>query len=157
MAANAVAPNILLLQFSIGSSIGVAATTVIGHSLGEERADQACRTVRLSLVLAVVCLTPTTILFMIMRRSLTSMFAMDEAVEQQLADLFKVVQVFAVFDNIQATLTGVLNGAGRQSIAAPLITICYWLIGLPIGVVLGFGFFGISALGLEGLWYGMIV
>merc|ERR1712032_646001 len=65
MAANAVAPNILLLQFSIGSSIGVAATTVIGHSLGEERADQACRTVRLSLVLAVVCLTPTTILFMI--------------------------------------------------------------------------------------------
>lgn len=50
------------------------------------------------------------------------------------------------------TLTGVIVGAGRQAITAPVLAIGYWVLGLPAGALLAF--WG-PQLGLFGLWLGM--
>lgn len=157
MAANAIAPQIVVIQYAIGSSLSTAASTVIGNSLGEERAEQARRTARLSMLMVPVLLIPTTILVLISRYQLPLIFSQDAAVDQMVRDLLLVTQVFCIFDSHQATLTGILIGVGKQAIAAPLIIICYWIVGVPIGIILAFGFFGGRSLGLQGLWFGMVI
>merc|ERR1712008_59575 len=57
----------------------------------------------------------------------------------------------------QAGLSGILVGAGKQGIAAPLIFTCYWLVGVPLGCMLAFGAFGMHPHGLVGIWIGMLV
>lgn len=157
MAANAIAPQIALVQYAIGGSISIAATTVIGNSLGEQRANQARRAARISILLVPLCWIPSTILVFALRRPLPRIFSQDAVVVQMVEDLLLITQVFSIFDNHQAALTGILTGARKQAVAAPLIVICYWIVGVPTGIVLAFGFLGSPALGLHGLWYGMTI
>jgi len=156
-AANAIAPNIVVTQYSIGGALSNAATTIVGNSLGEEHADQARRTARLCILMVPLFLTPTTILVLALRWRLPLLFTHDEAVVQMVRELLLITQLYAICDSCQATLTGILYGVGKQAIAAPLIVVCYWIVGLPIRLVLGFGFFGFPAFGMRGLWFGMDV
>lgn len=48
---------------------------------------------------------------------------------------------------------GVAVGAGWQSMVALLNTGCYYIVGLPIGAVLGYVF----KLGVKGIWSGMLL
>jgi MATE family multidrug resistance protein len=60
---------------------------------------------------------------------------------------------FQFFDGIQITATGALRGAGNTS--APFYTqlICFWVVGMPLGILLGFHF----RLGAVGLWWGLLI
>ena len=51
-------------------------------------------------------------------------------------------------------LAGILIGAGRQGLAAPFIFLAYWVVGIPLGAYLALG---PPALGLPGLWVGLLV
>jgi len=157
LAANGIAPQIVKMQSSIGVSLGIAATTIIGNSLGEGRADQAHRAARLCLCLVPLCLIPTTLLVISLRRPLPLLFTQDVVVVQMTRDLLLIMQVFSIFDQYQATLTGILYGVGKQSIAAPMVIVCYWIYGLPIRLAFAFGCLGIQGFGLRGLWGGMVV
>jgi len=157
LAANAIAPQIVVTQYCFGASLSCAATTVIGNLLGEGRAGQARRAACLCVSLVLPCLIPVAIFVYFARQSLPSFFTEDMVVAKLVGDLLLVAQVFCIFDGHQAALTGIINGVGKQAVAAPLIFASYWLIGIPIGVVLAFGFFGVQPLGIFGLWYGMIV
>lgn len=54
-------------------------------------------------------------------------------------------------DGTQAVLSGVVRGAGLQPSAARLNLLSYYVLGLPLGALLAFGF----KLGLVGLWVGL--
>lgn len=56
-------------------------------------------------------------------------------------------------NSIQPILHGVVVGAGWQSMVALLNTGCYYIVGLPIGAVLGYVF----KLGVKGIWSGMLL
>lgn len=51
-------------------------------------------------------------------------------------------------------LTGAIIGAGAQSVTTPVLLVSYWLLGLPLGA---FFAFASPALGLLGIWLGMII
>ena len=57
---------------------------------------------------------------------------------------------YAFCDGLQMCLTGIIVGAGRQRIAAPICVVSYWLLGLPLGAALAF--LAPPRLGLLGLW-----
>jgi len=160
LAVNAIAPTTVCLQYSIGGSLSCAATTVIGNLVGEGRANSARRAACLTLLLVPLCLTPTTLVLLALRHQLPYVFTQDEVIAQMIRHLLLITQIFAILDSHQAALTGILTGAGKQAVAAPLIIISYWLFGVPIGVVLAFGLFRARVFdltGLTGLWVGMIV
>ena len=52
---------------------------------------------------------------------------------------------------LQVVLTGSLKGSGRQYVGAALVFIAYYIIGLPLGIVLALKL----DLGALGLWTGM--
>jgi MATE family multidrug resistance protein len=54
---------------------------------------------------------------------------------------------------VQINATGALRGAGNTT--SPLLTqlFCYWAVGMPLGIWLGFH----ERLGAAGLWWGLLI
>eukprot|EP00257_Ricinus_communis_P019646 XP_015578694.1 protein DETOXIFICATION 41 [Ricinus communis] len=50
-------------------------------------------------------------------------------------------------------MTGVAIGSGWQAVVAYVNLTTYYVIGLPIGCVLGF----LTSLGVAGIWWGIII
>jgi len=157
LATNAILPYLAVCQYAIGGSLSVAATTVVGNLLGEGLPKQARRAGYLCVGIVFPCILPSTIMLLAFTKSLAQYFTEDEVVVEMFCNLLPIVQLFCIFDSHQAALTGVLAGAGKQAISAPLITVSYWIVGLPVGLVLAFGFFSVQPIGLGGLWYGMLL
>jgi multidrug resistance protein, MATE family len=67
--------------------------------------------------------------------------------------LLLIAAGFQFFDGVQITATGALRGAGNTH--APFLTqlLAYWVIGMPLGVLLGFH----EKLGATGLWLGLLI
>lgn len=55
-------------------------------------------------------------------------------------------------DGMNATIGGVLRGAGRQELGALLNLASYWGVGLPTAYLLAHGL----GMGLRGLWAGLV-
>ena len=65
--------------------------------------------------------------------------------------LLLVGAAFQFFDGVQITATGALRGAGNTHAGLYVQIVGYWVVGLPLGVWLGFG----RKMGAVGLWIGL--
>merc|ERR1712117_315354 len=92
----------------------------------------------------------------ILRKVIAGLFTTDDSILNSIAALLPITLAFSFIDSHQAALTGVIQGVGRQHVAAPVVFVCYWILGVPLGVCLALGAFG-TRWGLEGLWTGMLV
>jgi MATE family multidrug resistance protein len=84
---------------------------------------------------------------------LARVFTPDRGVIAAAVPLLLVAAGFQFFDGIQITVTGALRGAGNT--LAPFFThlVCYWIIGMPLGILLCFR----AHLGAAGLWLGLLI
>jgi len=62
-----------------------------------------------------------------------------------------IAALFQVSDGIQVVGLGSLRGLADVKIPTLITFVAYWIIGLPLGYVLGFSF----NLGVNGIWYGL--
>ncbi|KFK28220.1 hypothetical protein AALP_AA8G488200, partial [Arabis alpina] len=75
--------------------------------------------------------------------------------EPVLAAVNKLTYLLAftvLFNSVQPVLSGVAVGSGWQSYVAYINLGCYYCIGFPLGVLLGW----VSKFGVMGIWAGMI-
>ncbi|KAJ1392075.1 Multi antimicrobial extrusion protein [Sesbania bispinosa] len=80
------------------------------------------------------------------------LFTTSDAVAMETTKLATLLSVTVLLNSLQPVLSGVAVGAGWQSLVAYINIGCYYIVGLPIGIVLGFVF----DLGVQGIWSGMI-
>ncbi|KAA3473161.1 protein TRANSPARENT TESTA 12-like [Gossypium australe] len=80
------------------------------------------------------------------------LFTSDEQVAQVISSLSDLLALSVLFNSFQAILTGVAIGAGFQGMVAIVNLGCYYIVGLPIGVVLGY----VLNLQVTGLWIGLL-
>jgi MATE family multidrug resistance protein len=66
--------------------------------------------------------------------------------------LIPIAGVFQIFDGLQAVGAGVLRGFGDTRVPLIAMLLGYWLIGVPVSVVLGFK----TGMGPQGLWWGFV-
>ena len=81
------------------------------------------------------------------------LFTPDTAVIAAAVPLLGIAAGFQFFDGVQVTASGALRGVGNTT--APFLTqlVCYWIIGMPLGILLGFH----RKLGAAGLWWGLLI
>jgi MATE family multidrug resistance protein len=84
-------------------------------------------------------------------RLLAALFTGDDAVIAQAAVLLRIAGVFQLFDGVQAVAGGALRGAADVRYAFLVNLVAYWVVGLPVALLLGFGMGG----GAPGLWWGL--
>ena len=61
------------------------------------------------------------------------------------ASLIPLAGVFQVFDGLQVVAGGILRGLGETRVAMLVNMLGYWLLGLPVSYVLGFGRGGVRS------------
>ncbi|XVF30682.1 hypothetical protein REPUB_Repub16aG0079200 [Reevesia pubescens] len=93
------------------------------------------------------------VLFLCLRGRLAYIFTESEEVADAVADLSPLLACSILLNSVQPVLSGVAVGAGWQSIVAWVNIASYYLIGIPIGVVLGYVF----NMEVKGVWIGMLL
>ncbi|CAL5431539.1 unnamed protein product [Camellia sinensis] len=92
------------------------------------------------------------IFFLFFRGRLAYIFTESPEVAAAVADLAPLLACSILLNSIQPVLSGVAVGAGWQSIVAYVNIACYYLVGIPVGVVLGY----VLNMQVKGVWIGML-
>ncbi|XP_048137499.1 protein DETOXIFICATION 29-like isoform X2 [Rhodamnia argentea] len=81
-----------------------------------------------------------------------SLFSSDTSVQELVKELTPVLALCIVINNVQPVLSGVAVGAGWQAAVAYVNIACYYLFGVPLGLVFGYKL----GWGVKGIWCGML-
>ena len=92
------------------------------------------------------------LLFMSIPRLLARMLTNQTAIIEATLPLFFVAALFQLSDGLQAAGIGALRGAADTKFAFISNLIGYWVIGLPLSLLLGFHW----NMGVVGLWWGFV-
>ena len=98
-------------------------------------------------------MTCTAALFLLLPSQLASAYTPEPEVLVLAASLIPIAGVFQVFDGLQIVSAGVLRGLGDTRGPMLINLFGFWLIGIPVSLVLAFRL----GLGPQGLWWGFVV
>jgi MATE family multidrug resistance protein len=93
----------------------------------------------------------TAILFTVFHNVLPYAYTTDQGVIAIAAQLLVIAAFFQLFDGTQVIGLGVLRGMGDVNLPTLITFLAYWVLGLPIGYLLGITF----KMGVNGVWYGL--
>ncbi|KAK1423785.1 hypothetical protein QVD17_19093 [Tagetes erecta] len=83
---------------------------------------------------------------------IADLFTDDPKVAEVVAELSLLLSFSVLFNSINPVLSGVAVGAGMQATVAIINLVCYYLIGFPVGAMLGY----LTSLQVKGIWIGML-
>ena len=152
MAAHQIAINLASLTFMVPLGIGAAAAVRVGHAAGAADAEAARESARAAIVCGAGFMSVTAVLLLIIPGAIAALYAPDQPVLALASALLPVAGVFQVFDGIQAVCAGVLRGLGDTRVPFIINLAGFWLVGLPVSVLLGFH----TSMGAIGLWWGFV-
>ncbi|CAN6464403.1 unnamed protein product [Victoria cruziana] len=92
-------------------------------------------------------------LLLILRDYYPKLFTSSEEVQSLVNQLTPLLALTIIIDSVQPALSGVAIGAGWQAIVAYINVGCYYVFGLPLGLLMGYKF----NLGVKGIWVGMTI
>jgi len=126
------------LMFMVPMGIGVAVSTITGNHLGAGKPLEAKYVGQVSIILALIIQVMLAFLVFLLRYQIGQLFSNDERVIELVASVAPITSGMLVFDALQAVASGILRGVGLQSIGAVTNLLGYYMIGLPIAVLLVF-------------------
>lgn len=141
------------MTFMISLGLSASAAVLVGQSLGSRHDRRAVAFGARSLSLGVYAMIVTGLLMGVFARAIMKLFTDDAATVEGGIVLMRIAALFQVWDGLQAIGTGVLRGFGdsRTSMLANLVG--HWMIGLPVGIFLGFQLH----FGIAGIWSGLSI
>ncbi|KAJ8763161.1 hypothetical protein K2173_025546 [Erythroxylum novogranatense] len=93
------------------------------------------------------------LLFLFLRGKLAYIFTESNEVADAVSRLSPLLALSILLNSIQPVLSGVAVGAGWQSIVAYVNIACYYFVGIPVGVILGY----VVNIQVKGVWAGMLL
>jgi len=152
LAANQVALRLTSVSFMSCWGISVAATTLVGRFLGEERPEQAAIAGRRCLLLAFGYTVACGLAFVLLAEPLVRIFTPVEEVVRLAAPLLLIAAAFQVFDGAHMVVYGALRGAGDTRFPMWVVVFASWGIGIPLVWFLAIH----QERGVAGAWLGMV-
>lgn len=151
MAAHQIAINLASFTFMVPLGIAQAASVLVGQAVGRHEPAEARRAGGAGLVLGAGFMCLTAVLFLLAPGLLAGVYTSDPAVRALAVVLIPIAGVFQVFDGIQVVASGVLRGIGDTRAPMVVNILGFWLLGMPVSLLLGFAWDG----GPVGLWWGL--
>lgn len=147
-----VAINLASLMFMVPMGVGSAAAVLVGRAVGEGDPAHARRVAASALLCGMGFMAASAVALLAWAGPLARALTSVPGVVVVAAALIPVAGVFQVFDGAQVVSAGVLRGAGDTR--APLVAnlLGFWLVGIPVSLLLGFR----AGLGVVGLWWGFV-
>ena len=151
LATHQIAINYASVTYMVPLGISAAAAVAVGHAVGAGDKARARRAGWLALALGCSFMLLAGIVFFVAPRPLIELFTHDPRVLAVGPSLLWIAAAFQIFDGVQTVCTGALRGLGETR--APMIAnfVGYWILGLPLGLILCF----ILKWGIYGMWIGL--
>jgi MATE family multidrug resistance protein len=150
-AAHQIAITMAALTYMIASGIASSATIKTGNYLGQQKYTELRHSAIASYHVVIAFMSITALIFVFGNTTLPFIYTSDLNVVAIAAQLFIIVGIFQLFDGTQVVGLGVLRGVGDVNIPTAITFLSYWIIGIPLGYLLGIHL----KIGVKGIWYGL--
>lgn len=150
-AAHQVAINLAAVTYMMASGVASAATIKTGNNLGRAAYGDLRKSAIASYHVVIAFMSITALLFVFANNLLPYIYTEDTAVISIAAQLLIIAGFFQLFDGTQVVGLGVLRGIGDVNIPTLITFVAYWVIGIPLGYLLGIRL----NMGVNGIWYGL--
>jgi len=156
VASHQIALNFSSLMFMLPMSIGMAVAIRIGYSVGNEDALNAKISVYCALVCSIVIALFTATMTVILSTEISALYTENQGVIMIASSLLFFAALFQFSDGIQVVSANALRGYKDTKAMLILSFVSYWLVGLPVGVVLGLTDWLFPVMAAKGFWIGFI-
>ncbi|CAL2235877.1 unnamed protein product [Prunus armeniaca] len=140
------------LVYVFPSSLSLGVSTRVGNELGANRAAKA----RISTIVSLACAVALGLLAMLfttlMRHQWGRFFTSDPEILELTAIALPIVGLCELGNCPQTTGCGVLRGSARPTIGANINLGSFYLVGMPVAMLMGF----VVKMGFAGLWLGLL-
>jgi MATE family multidrug resistance protein len=144
--------SIASLAYMIPLGLGAAVSTRVSNELGAGRSRAARLSAHVALCMsAMEALVIGSILFCI-RNVLGYAYSNEGEVVDYVSSMMPLFASSTVMDGIQSVLSGIARGCGWQKLGAYANLGAYYVVGIPIAVILAF----VLHVGGRGLWIGIL-
>ncbi|KAI3451797.1 hypothetical protein Pfo_008462 [Paulownia fortunei] len=144
--------TISYLHYHIPYSFGAAASTLISNELGAGKPEAARVTLHAVLVLSIAEFLIASITIVTCGHILGYAFSEEKEVVDYVKEMAPFLGVSFIMDSLQAVLSGVARGSGWQHIGAYVNLGAYYLVCIPVALLLAF----VLHLKGQGLWSGLL-
>lgn len=150
-AAHFSALSLAAFTYMLASGIANAATIKTGNNFGAKNYKELRLSAIASYHIVIAFMSLTALIFVFSNNYLPYIYTNDLKVIGIAAKLLLLAALFQLFDGTQVVGLGVLRGLGDVNMPTFITFLSYWIIGIPVGYVLGFQL----GLGVDGIWYGL--
>ncbi|KAG6509259.1 protein DETOXIFICATION 41-like [Zingiber officinale] len=140
-------------DFMIMLGLSNAASVRIGNELGAAHPRVAKFAVLVVVTTSLILSLIISVLVLVLRTPLSTLYTSSSEVIAAVVNLTPLLSISIFLNGVQPILSGVAIGSGWQAIVAYVNVGAYYLIGLPIAIVLGFK----TGLAAAGIWWGLII
>ncbi|CAL5340012.1 unnamed protein product [Camellia sinensis] len=137
-----------MLFIGINAAISVRVSNELGSKHPRAAKYSVFVTVIESLLIGILFMS----IIMTTRNHFAVIFTDSKDMQKAVAHLAYLLAITMVLNSVQPVISGVAVGGGWQALVAYINLFCYYIIGLPLGFLLGYK----TSLGVEGIWIGMI-
>jgi len=150
-AGHQVALGLASLSFTMALGISNATSILVGRAVGRGDTPGARRAGLVGIAAGTVAMGVSAILFAMAPWACARVLSNKPDILEAAVPLIRIAAVFQLADAVQAVAAGALRGAGDTHSARNANMLGYYVLGLPLSLLLGFGF----KLGAVGIWWGL--
>ncbi|CAN1222421.1 Protein DETOXIFICATION 40 [Linum grandiflorum] len=140
----------VFLKLSAASAVMLCVR--VSNEIGAGHPRSASFAVWTSTISSFIIATVSAVVVLSLRDVVSYAFTGGTTVAVAVSELCPFLATSILLNGVQPVLSGVAVGCGWQAFVAYVNIGCYYVIGLPLGCILGFKFH----MGVKGLWTGMI-
>lgn len=150
-AAHMIAINMCSVTYMMVTGIASAGGIRVGHFWGLRDKQQMVTAGNTALGIGGSFMATAALIFFIFPQFLISLYTNDPQVVPVATVLLLIGGVFQLSDGLQATALGILRGIADVNFPTLITLFAYWVVGLPIGYLLG-NYYDLKA---AGVWMGL--
>jgi len=151
LAAHQIAINLASITYMMSSGLSAAAAIKSGNYFGVRDHASLRKSANASYHVVIAFMALTALLFTFGNTYLPWIYTSDKTVIAIAAQLLIIAGIFQLFDGTQVIGLGILRGMSDVNVPTFITFIAYWILGLPLGWLLGVYF----DWGVSGVWYGL--
>ncbi|KAK7282934.1 hypothetical protein RIF29_12064 [Crotalaria pallida] len=140
------------LVYVFPSSLSLGVSTRVGNELGAKRPIKARISMIVSLSCAIALGIGALIFTTLMRHQWGKFFTRDQEIIDLTSVALPIIGLCELGNCPQTTGCGVLRGSARPTIGANINLGSFYLVGMPVAILLGF----VAKVGFAGLWLGLL-
>lgn len=157
LAGHQIALNFSSLVFMVPLSFGIALITQVGQALGDQDPARARFVALTGVAMSLGFGVLSALSIFLLYRQIAAAYSSDLAVQQMAHQLLLFAAWFQLSDATQVSASCAIRGYKVTRSPMAIHLLAFWGVSLPLGCVLGLGWFGwVEPMQAEGFWIGLV-